>query len=83
LELLTLAVGGVRLIEDVVAKESGPVDEAILWFIRDHVPPALNGLFAMVTFSGSARFLAPVAVVAAMALLVARRTSRLCSWAHR
>jgi undecaprenyl-diphosphatase len=73
LELLTLAVGGVRLIEDVVAKESGPVDEAILWFIRDHVPPALNGLFAMVTFSGSARFLAPVAVVAAMALLVARR----------
>ena len=46
LGVLTLAVGGVKLIEDVVAKESGPVDEAILWFIRDHVPAALNGFFA-------------------------------------
>lgn len=73
LGVLTLAVGGIKLIEDVVAKESGPVDEAILWFIRDHVPAALNGLFAVVTFSGSARFLVPVAVVAAMSLLVARR----------
>lgn len=39
LGILTLAVGGIILIEDVVAKESGPVDEAILWFIRDHVIP--------------------------------------------
>ena len=70
---LTLAAGGVKLIEDVLAKESGPVDEAILWFIRDHVPAALNGFFAVVTFSGSARFLMPVAVVAATALFVARR----------
>ncbi len=73
LGVLTLAVGGIKLIEDVVAKESGPVDEAILWFIRKHVPAALNGFFAVVTFSGSARFLVPVAVLAAMALLVARR----------
>ena len=70
---LTLAVGGIKLIEDVVAKESGPVDEAILWFIRDHVPAALNGFFAVVTISGSAKFLMPVAVVVAIALLVARR----------
>ena len=41
LGILTLAVGGIKLIEDVVAKESGPVDEAILWFVRDHVPAAL------------------------------------------
>ena len=75
LGVLTLTVGGVKLIEDVVAKESGPVDETILWFIRDHVPAALNGFFAVVTFSGSARFLMPVAVVAAIALLVARRHS--------
>ena len=70
---LTLAVAGIKLIEDVVAKESGPVDEAILWFIRDHVPAALNGFFAVVTLSGSARFLMPVAVIAVAALLVARR----------
>ena len=73
LGILTLAVGGIKLIEDVVAKESGPVDEAILWFFRDHVPAALNGFFAAVTFSGSARFLVPVAAVAAASLLVARR----------
>ena len=73
LGMLTLAVGGIKLIQEVVAKESGPVDEAILWFIRDHVPSTLNGFFAAVTFSGSARFLMPVAVMAAVALLVARR----------
>ena len=70
---MTLAVGGIKLIEDVVAKESGPVDEAFLWFIRDHVPAALTGFFAVVTFSGSAKFLMPVAAVAATALLVTRR----------
>ena len=70
---LTLAVGGIKLIEDVVAKESGPVDEAILWFVRNHVPADLNGFFAAATLSGSARFLSPVAIVAAVALLVARR----------
>ena len=73
LGMLTLAVGGIKLIEDVVAKESGPVDEAMLWFFRDHVPAALNGFFAVVTFSGSARFLVPVAVMAALALFLARR----------
>lgn len=73
LGILTLAVGCIKLIEDVVAKESGPVDEAILRFVRDHVPAALNGVFEVVTFSGSARFLMPVAVLAAAALLLARR----------
>ena len=73
LGILTLAVSGIKLIEDVVAKESGPVDEAILWFFREHLPAALNGFFAAVTFSGSARFLVPVAVIAAVVLLVAKR----------
>ena len=73
LGILTLAVGGIKLIEDVVAKESGPVDEAILWFFRNHVPAALDGFFEVVTLSGSARFLVPVSALAAVALLVARR----------
>jgi len=73
LGVLTTAVGGIKLIEDVVAKESGPVDEAILWFVRDHVPSTMHDFFAMVTLSGSARFLVPVAVVAAVVLFVARR----------
>ena len=73
LGILTLAVTGIKLIEDVVAKESGPVDEAILWFVRDHVPAVLNGFFAVVTLSGSAKLLVPLAAVAAAALLVAGR----------
>ena len=73
LGILTLAVTAIKLIEDVVAKESGPADEAILWFVRHQVPAALHGFFALVTFSGSARFLLPVAAVAITALLVARR----------
>ena len=73
LGILTLAVGGIKLIEDVVAMESGPVDEAILWFIRDHVPSALNAFFATVTLSGSAKFLVPITGVVAVALLFARR----------
>ena len=73
LTVLTLAVAGIKLIEDVVAKESGPVDEAILWFIRDRVPAALHGGFAAITLSGSAGFLLPVAVSAVLALLIARR----------
>ena len=73
LGVLTTAVGGIKLIEDVVAKESGPLDEAILWLVRDHVPSALHGFFAVVTLSGSAKLLLPVAVVVAVLLFVARR----------
>ena len=73
LSMLTLAVAGIKLIEDVVAKESGPVDEAILWFIRQHVPAALNSFFEIVTLGGSARVLVPVAVVATVFLWFARR----------
>ncbi len=72
LGVLTTAVGGIKLIEDVVAKESGPVDEAVLWFVRDHVPSAMQGFFAVVTLSGSAKFLLPLALVAAALLFVAR-----------
>ena len=73
LGILTLAVGGIKLIEDVVAKESGPVDEAILWLFRDHVPSALNSFFAAVTLGGSAKVLMPITVVVVVALLFARR----------
>lgn len=71
--MLTLAVAAVKLIEDVVAKESGPVDEAVLWFVRRYVSSALTGFFSAVTLSGSAKFLLPAALLAALALMVARR----------
>ena len=73
LGLLTLAVVGTKVIEDVLAKESGPVDEALLWFVREHVPASLHGFFEIVTRSGSAAFLAPAALAVVAALLWARR----------
>ncbi len=73
LGLLTLAMSGIKVIEDVVAQESGPVDTAILWFVREHVPAALGGFFAAVTRSGSANFLLPAGAVAVAVLLIAKR----------
>jgi len=73
LGVLTLAMSAVKVIEDVVAQESGPVDTALMWFVREHVPAALNGFFGAVTWSGSARALVPASVVAVVALLAARR----------
>ncbi|MBC7956414.1 MAG: phosphatase PAP2 family protein [Cytophagales bacterium] len=82
LGVLTLSVSAIKVIEDVVAKESGPVDEAILWFIREQVPSALSGFFTAVTFSGSAMVLVPAASLAALALLIAgRRFEALLLWA--
>jgi undecaprenyl-diphosphatase len=45
------------------------MDEALLWFLRDHVPASLTGFFAIVTISGSAAFLLPTTGVAALLLL--------------
>lgn len=73
LGLLTLATGAIKLIEDVVAKESGPADAAALGFVREQVPAALHGFFAGLTLTGSAAFLLPVSVVAVLALLLAGR----------
>lgn len=73
LSVLTLAVVGIKVIEDVVAQESGPVDEALLWFVRNHVPRELTGFFSAVTLSGSAVLLIPVASVATLLLLKAGR----------
>ncbi|MDP1900808.1 MAG: phosphatase PAP2 family protein [Rubrivivax sp.] len=70
---LTLVMVSIKLVEDVAAQESGPVDTAILWFVRDQVPAALAGFFGAVTQSGSAAFLLPASVISVLALLLARR----------
>jgi undecaprenyl-diphosphatase len=68
LALMVLAIVAIKLTEEVVAKESGPVDEAVLWWLRGHVPAALTGFFEAITFSGSARFLVPVIAITVVAL---------------
>jgi undecaprenyl-diphosphatase len=73
LGLLTLAVVGAEVFEDVLAGESGPLDTTLLWFVREHVPLALTGIFAAVTRSGSVAFLLPATATCVLVLLVARR----------
>jgi undecaprenyl-diphosphatase len=71
--MLVLAVSAIKVSEDVLGGESGLIDEAILLFIRNHVPNTLTGFFEAVTFTGSSRVLFPIATVATVALLCARR----------
>jgi undecaprenyl-diphosphatase len=70
--LLVLAVSAIKVSEDVLGGESGPIDKAILLFIRGHVPGTLIG-FETITFTGSFRVLFPLATIATIALLCARR----------
>ena len=39
LMLLTLMVVAIKVFEDVIAKESGPIDIALLWLVRQIIPP--------------------------------------------
>lgn len=73
LGLLTLAMVAVKVMEDVVEQESGPVDTAVLWFVREHVTAALGEFFEVLTRSGSAAILLPASLAAVLALLVAGR----------
>ena len=73
LALLTLLVVSVKVFEDVISRESGPIDTAILWFIRDNTPPAMVGFFTVITLSGAGKFLAPASAVLSVWLFVARR----------
>src|SRR6267378_3725462 len=64
LSVLVLAVSAIKVSEEAIGGESGPIDQAILLFIHGHVPGALTG---------SSRVLFPLASAATIALLFARR----------
>lgn len=70
LTLLTLLVVGIKVFEDVIAKESGPLDTALLWSVREKTPTHWLGFFTMVTFSGSGKFLAPATAALASLFFV-------------
>jgi hypothetical protein len=67
---LVLVVSAMKVSEDVLRGESGPVDQAILMFVHRHAPTALQGFFEAVTFTGSSRFLFPLATAVTIALLL-------------
>ena len=67
--VLVLAVSAIKLSEDVLGGESGPIDKALLLFIHEHIPISLTGFFKTVTLSGSSWFMFPLAVAVTLALL--------------
>ncbi len=71
--VLVLTVSSIKVSEDVLGGESGPIDKAILVFLRGHVPGALTAFFEAVTITGSFRVLFPLATAATFVLLWMRR----------
>ena len=71
--VLVLAVLAIKIGEDVLGGESGPIDQAILLFIHAYVSSTLTGFFEVVTLTGSTKVLFPLAVVVTLALFVVRR----------
>ena len=72
---LILVVLVVKISEDVLGGESGPVDKAVLLFIHSHVPASMTPFFTIITFTGSSKFLIPFTSAIAILLLLARRRS--------
>lgn len=70
--MLTLLVVGIKVFENVIAQESGPVDTAVLWFVRRDVPAALLSFFSAVTLSGAGIFLAPTTALICILLMLTR-----------
>ncbi len=71
--LLVLAVTALKVSEDVVSGESGPVDNLVLKFIHTNFPMSLNGFFAAATITGSGYVLFPLSTIMVTALLFAKR----------
>lgn len=67
--VLVLVVSALKLGEDVLGGDSGPIDQAILLFIHHHIPSALIGFFETATLTGSSWFMFPLTVIVAITLL--------------
>jgi len=70
---LVLVVLTLKVTEDVLGGESGPIDRAILVFVHGNVSTTLTAAFEFITLSGSAPVLVPLVCVSTMALLCAKR----------
>lgn len=71
--VLVLAVSVVKLSEDVLNGESGPIDRAILLFIHSYIPGTLTRFFEAVTLTGSSWVMFPLTAVTTIVLLWTRR----------
>ena len=72
---LILLVLALKISEDVLGGESGPIDRAVLLFIHSHVPASLTPFFGFITFTGSSKFLFPFTTFITLLLILARHHS--------
>jgi len=72
---LVLLVLALKIGEDVLGGESGPIDRAVLLFIHSHVPAAMTPFFEVITFTGSSKFLFPFTVFITVLLILTRHHS--------
>ena len=70
--VLVLAVSAIKVSEDVLGGESGPIDRVILLLIHSQVSSTLTGFFEAITVTGSSKVLIPLVVLATTALLYTR-----------
>jgi undecaprenyl-diphosphatase len=66
-----LAVAAIKVSEDALGGESGPLDETVLVFIHGHVPRTLTWLFEAITATGSLSALLPLTLAVIFWLLYA------------
>jgi undecaprenyl-diphosphatase len=71
--ILVCVVGGLQIAEDALDGDSRPLDEAVLLYLHENAPPQVVRFFEQVTLTGSSRFLTPLTILVAGALLLARR----------
>jgi undecaprenyl-diphosphatase len=73
LMVFVFSVIAIKLTEDVLGGETGPIDKSILLVIHSHVPTNLNGFFEGITLSGSSKVLFPLTSISIIALMYAKR----------
>lgn len=67
--VLILSVTAIKVSEDVLGGESGLIDSKILVFIHSHVANSMNGLFELVTLTGSSKVLFPLTAITTIVFL--------------
>jgi len=73
LTLLGVLLLGIKVSEEAISGDSGPMDRAILLFIHQHVPAGLTGFFQAVTFIGSFDFFAPLLGIVTVAFALSKK----------
>lgn len=70
---LILTVIAIKIIEDVLYKESGTFDQVILLYIHNHLPNSLTEIFEIITDSGSLKVLFPLTIIVVLSFVYKKR----------